>query len=268
MSVAERISRRRRNGSRASREYIIHVASSEADAIDQLLAAAPTTLDGFARLDAQTDVEEIEDSAGEYYGTAVWGSATGFEFQPPDSFELSFDISSESVHVTQSLETVASYAASGVAIPDYHGAINVTAEGTIEGVDIDVSTFTYCFSLAVDDADMTQSYVLALSGIVGKVNDGTFHGFPAGELRLLSAAGQRRQDGNWSITFRMAVSKNVSGLVIPSSAGPITVTTKDGWDYLWVRYGFGVSSNVLTRDPFYAYVERVDPRTDYAGIFP
>lgn len=267
MAVAERPERRRKNGTRASREYVITVGSSdEDDARDQLLAFVPTTLDGLPRLDNECEVEEIEDMNGTFYGTAVWGNAQGFEFQPPDSFELSFDVDTETAHVTHSLETVASFPGGIGTDPDFKQAINVTPEGEVEGADIVVPHLGYQFTLTVDDADMSNAYVLLLSDIVGTVNDATFHGFATGELLLMRACGQRRQDGNWNLTFGYSVSRNKTGMTI----GDVTGVDKEGWDFLWVRYKYAsdLTNAVLMKIPAYVYVEKVYERTDHNDIFP
>ena len=86
-------------------------------------------------------------------------------------------------------------------------------------------------------------------------------------MLFLGASGSRRgkhRDDEWEISFKFAVSPNVSGL----SVGPLSIKSKLGWDYLWVRYANEVSSDQknLIKTPTAAYVERVYESRDFGGL--
>lgn len=257
---------RRQDSQRKIREWIIRDATTEAEAKTAVLAVAPATVDGVPRIDAETTVEELPDSVFESGGGSIWLGTVfyghpGFEFGEPESFEITFDIATESVHITHSKETVASY---GTNPPDFKGAINVQSDGTIEGCDIGVAHLGYEVVKVFEESFVDQAYVLTLASIVGTVNVATFHGFPAGELMLVRVYGRKRPDRNWSIAFGMFQSPNATNIPV----GDITVTAKNGWDYLWVRYAFASDSGsqTLVKIPVAAYVERVFDYTDYDDI--
>lgn len=100
----------------------------------------------------------------------------------------------------------------------------------------------------------------------------------------MGAVGQTRGPetvGGWTVTFQFAEAENLSFLgdatdptdplvLVPDSsvgAGDgLIVTTKDGWDYLWVYYEPVETEDVVGRQPLAAYVERVYKRTDFRRL--
>lgn len=169
-----------------------------------------------------------------------------------------FDTRGGKQHITQSLETIGNYAPGGKTAPDFHGAIGVTQD-EVEGTDIIVPTFAfqethYFAPLLVSEAYKHQVYLLT-----GRVNSATFRGKARGEVLFEGAAGSRTGDGLedlWEITFHFQASPNVTDLPV----GPnITVPSKEGWQYLWVRYQDvdDTSAHVLVRRPISAHVERL-----------
>ena len=91
-----------------------------------------------------------------------------------------------------------------------------------------------------------------------------------GECLFLGASGSRRQqgqnpnDGDWEITFKFAASPNAVNLQI----GTITVASKKGWEYLWVRYEDAEddAASMLVKKPVAAYVEKVYEDADFAVL--
>lgn len=94
--------------------------------------------------------------------------------------------------------------------------------------------------------------------------NGSFKGLAAGECLFLGAAGSKRGDEDWEITFRFAGSPNVTGL----SVGPITGISKKGWEYLWVRYADVEDDNAkaLVKRPVAAYVEQVYDAGNFGAL--
>lgn len=180
---------------------------------------------------------------------------------PEPSFE--FDTTGGTQHITQSLETIASMAASGTP-PNYNGAINVSADGasgSVEGTDIVIPKFSWgeTHYISVD-----ESYKLLVEGLTGTVNNGSFKGRAAGEVLFLGASGSKRSRfGDWEVKFFFASSRNVTGKSIPGLSGTYS---KAGWDYLWIRYGTGTDQNTFIKKPIGAYIERVYERADFSVL--
>lgn len=264
----------RSSGKAAERPWIIKGASSDSDARTALLAAAPTTLGSMNRIDADCDVEEIDSAGGIYSGRVVYAT-NEFAPKPPNTFHVSFDISGQTVKIKRSLNTQfrAGFWGAHVAV-NYGGMINVNQDGTVEGLDIFVPTMNFQVEYTFDAADVTQEWINTVSTIVGNVNDATFLGYDAGELLLMRISGQRRDDGNYDITFGFAVSKNQYNLQLRGDSDneftEITIPEKRGWDYLWFSHidHEDTTNHVIRTLPRAAYVEQVyyDDDFDLLGI--
>ena len=194
-------------------------------------------------------------------GPELWDGEASYapvsnEFEPPQTGEsvFAFDTGGGTQHITHSLATVATYAAPGQTAPGFQGAIGVTAD-SVEGVDIVVPVYQFSETHVFPDAAVTDSYKNTLMIMTGRVNSDTFRGFAAGSVLFLGAAGSQRGDGDWEITFRFAVSVNLSAI----NVGPITNISKKGWEYLWVRYEDAEdgAAQAIVKRPVAAYVERV-----------
>jgi hypothetical protein len=192
--------------------------------------------------------------------TVQYGEKDEPESGDPSTF--SFDTGGGTQHITQSLSTIGKYAASGTA-PDFKGAIGVTHDN-VEGVDITVPVYNFSETHYLADATVTPSYRGTLFNLTGKVNNGSFKGLAAGECLFLGASGSKRGEDDWEITYRFAASPNRTGI----SVGPITVASKKGWEYLWVRYADeeDAGSNTLVKKPIAAYVERVYEEGNFAAL--
>jgi len=198
-------------------------------------------------------------------GPGLWDGEASYapvqdESEPPQQGEsvFTFDTGGGTQHITQSLATVSTHAAPGQTAPSFQGAIGVTAD-SVEGVDIVVPVFQFTETHVLPDSMVTDTYKMVLMAFTGKVNSDTFRSFPAGQVLFLGAAGSKRGapsgDGDWEITFRFAVSVNLSNITI----GPITGISKKGWEYLWVRYEDteDAGAQSIVKRPVAAYVERV-----------
>lgn len=237
--------------------FLVRGTDSDVTARQELLDAAPTTHNGLDRDD--TEVEEIANQL--WLGVVRYAAAEeDGGTTPPVVGESSFSFETRggTQHITQSLQTVASYASSDLpGVPDFGGAIGVTADG-VEGVDITVPVYTFTETHFFSPSSVSTGYRSNLFALTGTVNESGFKGLAAGECLFLGAAGSRRgtsADDLWEITFAFAGSPNVTGL----SVGSITGIAKRGWEYLWVRYQEveDASARLLVRKPVAAYVERV-----------
>ncbi len=242
------------------------------EALEALEAAAPATFLSLPRRDVRLEPAVITEGAESVWDGEAAYTPLDIESEPPQQGEsaFAFDTGGGTQHITHSLATVASYAAPGTTAPDFQGAIGVTAEvgGSVEGVDIVVPVFQFTETHVFADAAVTDAYKIALMLMTGRVNSDMFRGFAAGSVLFLGAAGSKRGPasggGDWDITFRFAVSVNLSSIVV----GPITGINKKGWEYLWVRYEDAEdgAAHAIVKRPVAAYVERVYTELPFSSL--
>ena len=248
--------------------YTITGTADEATAIASLKATAPTVLHNMKRQPVTVEPVHVDTTNPD---KCIWTGTVNyapFEYQePPETGDSSFafDTGGGTQHITQSLGTVGSYAASGTA-PNFRGAVGVTHDN-VEGVDITVPVYNFSETHYLSAAQVTTAYKGTLFQLTGKVNNGSFRGLAAGECLFLGASGSRRgtgPDDDWEITFRFAGSPNRTGIAV----GPISGISKKGWEYLWVRYADAedTGSNTLVKQPIAAYVEKVYEDGNFAAL--
>jgi hypothetical protein len=232
MAVKEDYAGRHLDGTTYERKYWVegHV-DDETAAKAELLASIPATLGGtFARQNKECSVDEVK--PGVYEGRGVWRTPEGGGERPINSFTISFDISGQTVRVTQALTHRGDYAADGKNARTFKGAINVTKDG-IQGTEIIVPYATLTINYTLAKATITDAYFRTLGDLVGCQNDAPFKGFAAGELLLTRVSGNVNSNGDFDISFGFAISRNKINLVVDSADGPITIPEKRGWDFLW-----------------------------------
>jgi hypothetical protein len=233
-------------------KYIVIGTAEQAEVLAALLGEAPSTIDNIRRMEVRA----------EPLGDGIWSCTVPYESAKQSQY--TFETGGATAHITQSLQTVARYAASGSTAPDFYGAIGVNGD-SIDGTDVTVPTFNFTEIYSLPAATVTGSYKLALFNCTGKVNSGAFRGFAAGEVLFLGASGAKTGVDDWEISFKFAASPNVTNLSI---GGEITVSSKKGWDYLWVRFADAEDSTAkaLVKRPVAAYVERVYESADFSTM--
>lgn len=251
--------------SSATWPYLIEGATSDIDAKDALIAAAPTTYDGLPVKDYEVEPTE---NANFWYGSVSYGLSLGGGVSgEAENYVEEFDISGQNLTVMQSLETVEE---EGEAI-DFGGAVGVT-QGGVNGVDIIVPAYTFGVTRGWPAEKIDDSYRQMLADLTGKVNDSAFGAYEAGEVLFLGARGSRTSadaSADWSITYRFAVSRNRSDFPIKYfAAGSMTSATvnKNGWEYVWVYCAPRVVSGILVTVPVKVSVEKVYEEESFSGI--
>ena len=171
-----------------------------------------------------------------------------------------FDTGGGSQHITQSISTSGRYAPSGSTAADFKGAIGVTQD-SVEGVDITVPVYTWSETHYLADAAVNKAAYYALTG---KTNSAAWNGYAAGEVLFLGASGSKRGEADWEITFRFAASPNRANF----NVGGITVTSKKGWEYMWVRYqdSDDAAAKMVIKKPVAVYIEKVYEEGSFAGL--
>lgn len=234
--------------------FIIKGTDDEIEALDALNTTAPQNYQDIPR--QSRSVEPV--------GPSLWLGMARYGYkqtkQTGESL-VQFDTAGGSQHITQSIQTVGSYAAPGKTAGNFGGAIGVN-ESSVEGVDITVPVFNFSQMHYLDDVQVDSAYQQVLFELTGKVNNALWQWFEAGEVLFLGASGAKRGRGDWEITYRFAASQNRSGIVIGDIAG----ISKKGWEYLWVRYqdSEDTGAQSIVKRPISVYVERVYEEANFA----
>jgi hypothetical protein len=243
--------------------YILDGTDDDLAARDLLLSSTPTLYDGLVRDECTLEPIFVDTVAGvgKWECSVRYVSPEYTEPQVGDS-SFAFDTGGGTQHITQSLATVGVYSASGLP-PIFEGAIGVTHDN-VEGVDITVPIYNFSETHYLADAFVTPSYKSALFYLTGKVNNCLFKGLVAGECLFLGASGTKRGVEGWEINYRFAASPNRTNFQV----GTVSVASKKGWEYLWVRYADKVDagSKTLVKVPTAAYVEQVYEYADFSAL--
>jgi hypothetical protein len=120
--------------------------------------------------------------------------------------DFGFDFTGVTESILQSKETMNSARNGGGAVPGTQGAIGITADGRVEGCQRISPNFEW--SRTVTFASITWQYLLALSDMVGTVNDSAFYNHAAGECLLLGGNCQIDDTLRAKVTFKFMRIKN------------------------------------------------------------
>ena len=247
--------------------YFVFEAENEDAALSAARAkAASHTVEGMD-LDSVAVMERITKDtwkAKALFEDEAGGSDDDASGNDEETSSFAFDTGGGTMHRNQSLKTVAKVPNDA---PDFNGAIEVDNEGNVNGVDVTMPVLNFTETHTMNGSRVTTSYRKSVAALTGTVNKSSFRGFAAGEVLFLGASGTKRSkkaSAPWEITFRFAVSANQSGLEV----GKLKISSKKGWDYLWVRYADRVSDNKknVIKEPVAAYVEQVYPEGDFGNL--
>ena len=226
-------------------------------------AAAPIIFDGLLKQDAR--ITEI--GGGQWDVDVTYGMLGSPD---PDNISWSFDIGTSSLHITQALEHVASYAPPGKTAPNHKGAIGVRCDGNgqvVEGCDVLIPVFTWEETHNLPAGTVaSHAWIQLMEGLVAHINDGPFRIWAKGELLLLGASGQHAKlvEKYVPITFKFASSRTKNAMTI----GDITGVDKEGHHWLWIEYEEQEdgSAKALTKRPRAVHIERVYDYADFANL--
>lgn len=182
---------------------------------------------------------------------------------PPDvgDSSFSFDTTGGTTGLKHNLAHVASFAAAGKTATDYQGAINVDADGNVEGTDIISPVYAWSETHQISPLLVTNTYKGLLFRLTGRINDAAFKGLARGECLFLGASGSLKGSTQWEIQFRFAAQPNITGATFGATTGYAGVTgvTKMGWDYIWPEFDRieDDNNNRMSRRLRAVHVERV-----------
>jgi hypothetical protein len=169
------------------------------------------------------------------------------------SFQLTFDTTGGTVHITASKETIAAYG-TGAATTDWKQAIGVTGpDKEPQGADVVIPVCKLTATYRHPQGVITLPQIKNLARWTGKVNSDTFLTFAAGEVLFLGCTGQEGTDAPTEVQYHFACSENLTGL----SIGGITVANKLGHHLYWIQYKPATANNGGGQVPKAVYVERI-----------
>ena len=247
-------------GKRASADipYIVRDAADEAEVKETAISFLPRY---YAGLVLGNVVIEERINASAWRITAQYEPPQVPETEAEAEPSFSFDTGGGSQHITQSIQTKGKYGPK--ASDALQGAIGYDGEN-VAGVDITLPVFNFTETHYLPDEIVTPAYKKKIFELTGTVNEDAFREFAAGEVLFLGAAGSRRGEEDWEITFRFAALPNKENMTV----GPISGIAKDGWDYLWVQYSDEVDEQKkqLVKQPVAVYIEKVYERAKFAQL--
>ncbi len=180
------------------------------------------------------------------------------------SWTWDFDTTGGTVHVSNSKETVATFAGTGVSestIPDHKNAIDVQGE-EVRGIDITIPAMRMNVQFKHKRGEVTLDWARLIHDITGTVNSKSMLGFEAGEVLFLGGRGANGSESESTIGYSFAMSANQTNFTIGAIAGVV----KAGWNAAWVSYKDDVDQDRLVKQPEFVYVERVYNTVDLAAI--
>lgn len=244
--------------------YFVFNAEDETAAMNAVFTSAPTKIGRLYLAGAEVD-ERINETTFKVLALYEQNEAKDRESTTGESGEdepgygnsdpaVSFDTTGGTRHINQSISTVS---ITPTTAPSYGGAIEVDGEGNVNGCDLVMPLMSFSETHFFRPTKVTPAYRKKLSALTGRVNNAAFRGFDAGEVLFTGCSGRRvgnDPEDLWELTFNFSASPNETNLEIGNG---ITVASKAGWDYLWIKYGEQVVEGVVTKVPVAAYVERV-----------
>lgn len=182
---------------------------------------------------------------------------------------VTFDVGGRSQHVTSSLQTLQKKKKTGDsrAVSDHEGAIGVSKNG-VEGCDIQVPAFTWSETWKFNPLFISWNYIrYRLRDFAFRVNgvsedltyDGTFRGFPPGEVMFLGATGEAEGFEFVKITYRFAAEENLTAVKLTPD---FETFDKNGHEYVWVEYEDDTDVNNPIKVPRAVFVEEVGRQSD------
>jgi hypothetical protein len=191
----------------------------------------------------------------------------------PVAHTVAFDTTGATEHITTALnlEGALAFGNMGEEVYDsgsgddrvYHqGLINVSG-GTVHGVDIVVPQFQFTETWVMPAAWILDTYVASLYALTGTMNAKPFRVFGQGECLFLGARCEMQRGATLaSVSYQFAARPTRRNFTV----GPITVTEKRGWDYMWIRYGSSTDNGYAVQRPLSVHINQVYELGDFSRL--
>jgi len=237
--------------------YIIRGSTSDVLVKNYLIAKSPLVHDGMKRESATIKPLALDWWEGTVKYT--WKEEEDKDEEGWPKPVYNFDTKGGTFHVSHSLETLLRVSATGDVAPNFEGGIGVTKD-KIDGVDVVIPKLSFSETHHFPIEYVTGEFIKNLSRATGKTNSDTFRTFEPGELLFLGANGTKGET-DISVTYGFEASQNMENFKV---AG-VTVTKKNGHDYLWTyNTDQSDSSSGATVNKLRAvYVEKIYESTSF-----
>jgi hypothetical protein len=258
--------------SKFERSFVITGTDDEQVAVAAVIATCAASIMHAGRLFIResASVDPIGDplESKMWYGEASYGPPSSAE-QTEEEARYTFNTVGGTERVKVAKEHIEDYNLEDPYedAPNFEGAINVTGDGPdmrVDGVDIPSPVFEFTLTKAFPESFVDNTYKGKIFNLTGKVNSGWFMGLKRGECLFLGAATTTVRDGLHEISFRFAGSPNKTNITLGNNNN----IEKEGWYYLWVRFGKKLDQAVqkLLEYPTSAHVERVFDYGDFEDL--
>ncbi len=254
-----------------TRRYSVLGAGNELAAQAAVSAEAPLIVDLFAR--TEINVDEFPGVPGAWLAQVDYGFGSnsppgmGVEPKTGDTPSFSFEIGVQSVRVLVPPKggSITVYRPPDVYEEDAPQPHLIGDTGDPEeppsGADVFEPHMEFTKTAYLDKEDVDDEYIATCGDLVGKLNDETFVGFAAEEVLAIGVSGALRSIfDDWEITYRFAVKRHQTGLVIDD-----VTYDKKGWQYVWpITQLVGLKS--YNRQAKFIAVSDLYPKGDFSGF--
>ncbi len=183
---------------------------------------------------------------------------------------LNISVSTRTAHITNSLETVASYGPGGAVVPDYKGFIGVQSADQVDGADVEIAEGIMEFENYMTSVQITADLIRTLENMTPGVNLNTYKGDPPGSVLYLGTVFNRRNDGVVVAHTKIKRSRNLADiraryreLVGDGFTMPIP---KKGHELFWCKYGKTRDANGIGKRVEAVYIERIYDEWDFTPL--
>lgn len=250
------------NAEGGSLAYWIRDAATIIDALAAILAVTPESINGYPR--GAPDINAVESTDDRLWeATVPYRRLTEEEKRNSDvepRAELSFNVSTETLKVVKSLETISITPRNGlggrafVPTTSFGGLVGVSSEG-VAGADIVVGSFSFNIRTYPLTSTITIPLAQALLDLTGRVNSTDFLTFAEGEILYLGATADVRDgDKRTALTHSFVASPNLTDI----DATDFPVIPKKGFEYVWTYYRDLIDETEIAKQiPDYIIVEKM-----------
>lgn len=235
--------------------YILRGTDNDLTAKATLLSSTASTYDGLVRADVALRPIYVDtvNSVGEWECEVRYVQYLYEEGESTYQFQIGGQ--QAKLYHTEHVSDHGRAGDNSFTIPNYSGLIGVNPDGSVEGIEIDSPVYewseTHYLSAATVEASGYKAGLFALK--LAPVNNASFRGFAAGEVRFLHASGGfRRSLQKYEMNFAFAASPNL----VDYSVDLITGINKTGWEYMWIEFETVKVGKVKVQRPRFVHIER------------
>ena len=202
--------------------------SGKQEAINAVLNDRPATYGGLVFNSVRFDGY---DANGNAELSAVYSKSSTSRYENNiGEATVSFDCSGGSVHLSQAYSQTCAYGTldAGLSI-GWNGKSGDGME--VSGVDVPIAQMRETYTQIKRLSELTTAYKRRIASCVGKVNNGKFKGWEAGEVMFLGASynAPDKTSSKVAVTYNFSIQPNES----VAAFGGITIGAKKGWEYVW-----------------------------------